>query len=118
MVEDILANNIRVIGFCPNCGKAIPERKGRGRRRIFCSQKCRSKYARQHASPLVWETTAFRTCEYCGGPYMVFQKTSKPRRFCSVSCARRYAIAQKKAGNTATPTPPVEGSAAGNGVEI
>ena len=95
MVEDILADSIRVTGFCPNCGKAIPERKGSGRRRIFCSQKCRSKYARQHPSRTSTENVRELRCEYCGGMFMVFQKTSRPRRFCSVSCARRFTIARR-----------------------
>ena len=54
MIEEALAGNTRVVGFCPNCGKAIPARKGRGRRRIFCSEKCRSKYAREHPSKTSW----------------------------------------------------------------
>jgi DNA-directed RNA polymerase subunit RPC12/RpoP len=35
-------------------------------------------------------------CEYCGGLFMVYQKPSRPRRFCSVSCARRYTIMKRR----------------------
>ena len=57
MIEEALAGNTRVVGFCPNCGKAIPARKGRGRRRIFCSEKCRSKYAREHLNQTLGSIT-------------------------------------------------------------
>ena len=99
MIEEALAGNTKVVGFCPNCGKAIPARKGRGRRRVFCSEKCRSKYAREHPSKTSWENTEDLNCEYCGGRFKVYQKTSKPRRFCSVSCARRFAIKEKRRAN-------------------
>ena len=96
MVENALIGSVKVIGLCPNCGKAIPARKGRGRRRIFCSERCRSKYARQHPSATSWANTKDLNCEYCGGRFKVYQKTSKPRRFCSVSCARRYTIMKQR----------------------
>ena len=96
MVGDALIGSIKVIGLCPNCGKAIPARKGSGRRRIFCSERCRSKYARQHPSLTSQESVREHRCEYCGGLFMVYQKPSRPRRFCSVSCARRYTIMKRR----------------------
>jgi endogenous inhibitor of DNA gyrase (YacG/DUF329 family) len=96
MIEDALIGSIKVIGLCPNCGKAIPARKGQGRQRVFCSERCRSKYARQHPSRTSQEKVREHRCEYCGGVFMVYQKTSTPRRFCSVPCARRYTIMKRR----------------------
>ena len=95
MDEAVLTGSVRIIGFCPNCGKPIPEQRGSGRRRIFCSDRCRNKYARQHPGRKTRENARELRCEYCGGVFMVYQRTNKQRRFCSVSCARRFTLAQR-----------------------
>ena len=67
MDEAVLTGSVRIIGFCPNCGKPIPEQRGSGRRRIFCSDRCRNKYVRQHPGRKSRENARELRCEYCGG---------------------------------------------------
>ena len=90
MIEDALIGSIKVIGLCPNCGKAIPARKGQGRRRVFCSERCRSKYARQHPSRTSQEKVREHRCEYCGGVFIYLSAESDAFPYVALSDGARF----------------------------
>jgi len=89
VLEEHIDNGPEVVGYCPNCGEPILARKGRGRRRIFCSEKCRSRYNHAHPNPDTWVGVKQVVCRYCGKLFISYRETNQPRTYCSVSCARR-----------------------------
>ena len=101
MFEDVLAWNTRVIGFCPNCGKAIPARKGRGRRRVFCSEKCRTRFHHRHSDMKNWTTVRTAVCPLCGKEFLAAREYGHPRKYCSRACANRGRAAERRNRNGA-----------------
>lgn len=61
---------------CRYCGKSI-EKQTTGRRRIYCSEKCRRAWWKNHLSLYKHE------CMFCGKK---FESSSKTQKFCSHDC--------------------------------
>lgn len=76
---------------CPNCGAefAIPLKRGKGRTRVFCSDKCKRAFnskRRKKGVTLI--------CEECGREYLQF--SFRKSRFCSRSCAQKHVNGKRK----------------------
>ena len=91
--------------ICPNCGEPILARKGRGRRRVFCSEKCRSRYNHAHPNPDTWVGVKQVVCRYCGKLFISYRETNQPRTYCSVSCARRSTRRRRSASRRRSTSP-------------
>lgn len=70
---------------CLCCGKDIKQ-PGTGRKRKFCSEKCRRGWWAAHPEVVRKKETAFyeKTCVYCGKPFTVYG--NKNRKYCSHDC--------------------------------
>ena len=66
---------------CCVCRKQITQ-KIKGRRRVFCSDKCRSSWRRSHNK--LNEPRYHHTCEKCGKEF--YTCGNKNQRFCSRAC--------------------------------
>lgn len=65
------------LGVCKNCGAALAQTTG-GRKKIFCSDKCRYAWWNKHKK-------LYRlNCQHCGRPFISFG--SKNKKFCSREC--------------------------------
>ena len=76
---DGLGSSLINVPRCANCGKAI-EVKPIGRRRKYCSDKCRHQW--QEANPLMHE----HSCIYCGKK---FTSPAKLAKYCCHKCFER-----------------------------
>jgi len=81
-------------GFCPNCGMPVVQPK-RGRPKKFCSDQCRFQWKNRHPKPENWKTTRTAVCPVCGKEYLAFREYTKPRKFCSRTCANRSRAAER-----------------------
>lgn len=86
-------------GFCPNCGAAVTQPK-RGRRKVFCSDRCRFQWKNRHPKPENWKTTRKAVCPVCGKEFLAFREYIQPRKFCSRICANRSRAAERKSKST------------------
>ena len=70
---------------CPRCGQVI-EQPNIGRKRKFCSEKCRREWWAAHPEESRKKEAAFyeKTCVYCGQHFTVYG--NKNRRYCSHEC--------------------------------
>lgn len=70
---------------CLCCGKEIKQPKT-GRKRKFCSDKCRRGWWSEHPEVTNKKETAFykKTCIYCNKPFTVYG--NKNRKYCSHDC--------------------------------
>lgn len=80
--------------FCPNCGKEIIQPR-RGRRKVFCSDKCRWEWKSKHANFTHWKSARVATCPVCGKQFIAVREKRHRRKYCSRACANK-ARAQKK----------------------
>ena len=75
-LED-LDPSIKSFSICPACGEEIIQYKGRGRNKIYCSNKCR------HSKAI--DKVDERVCLNCGKHFITW-KNKKKIRFCCHSC--------------------------------
>jgi len=75
-LED-LDPNIKNFSICPACGEEFIQYKGRGRNKIYCSNKCR------HSKAI--DKVDERVCLNCGKHFITW-KNKKKIRFCCHSC--------------------------------
>ena len=68
--------------LCPQCGKAIEQPEGRGRRKRFCSEACRREFWHAHPEDGNRKEPYHFTCECCGKNFTAFV----PRKYCSREC--------------------------------
>lgn len=70
---------------CLSCGKDILQ-PSTGRRRKFCSDKCRREWWAAHPEVVNKKETAFyeKDCIYCGKPFAAYG--NKNRKYCSHEC--------------------------------
>lgn len=70
---------------CLCCGKTIKQPET-GRKRKFCSDKCRSEWWGEHSDSIQRKETAFyeKACVYCGETFKVYG--DKDRKYCSHNC--------------------------------
>ena len=93
---DRLFEGIKVIGYCPICGKPITERRGKGRQKIFCSSICRNRYNHLHRDERTRTGMAKKFCECCGKEFTAYRENSRPQKYCSIGCATKAAWKRRK----------------------
>ncbi len=69
---------------CLNCGAFIEQPK-HGRRKRFCSDKCRTAYWRSH--PETMKSSRKHICKCCG---KVFYNSRNDSKYCSIDCYMAY----------------------------
>ena len=71
---------------CPLCGTAISQPDGRGRKKKFCSEHCRSLWWGRHPNALKSHEDSFYeyTCQCCGKQFKT--RGNKHRKYCSREC--------------------------------
>ena len=71
--------------ICPNCCKSVRQ-SAKGRRKKFCSEKCRREWWKAHPENTNPKETAqyHLTCVYCGNEFISYGNDK--RKFCSHSC--------------------------------
>ncbi len=83
--------------FCPNCGIAISQ-PSRGRKKIFCSDKCRFQWKNKHPKRENWKSSRIVICPMCGKKFMASQEYIRLRKYCSRGCANRGRTFERKDG--------------------
>lgn len=82
--------------FCPNCGKGIIQPRA-GRRKTFCSDKCRLEWKGKHPNVKNWKSTRTVVCPVCGKEFTASGEYSKHiRKYCSRACANRGRALERK----------------------
>ncbi len=76
LLSRVKNENIVSFGECPNCGKEIVHYKVKGRKRVYCCEKCKR-------SNKVRRNTKY-TCLNCGRTFYSYHHQKS--KFCSVSC--------------------------------
>ena len=84
-IKQAIMEKVREGAACLQCGKAIlqPEK---GRRKKFCSDKCRRDWWTAHPEAVQrnGEKMETRICSYCGKSFNVY--TSRQQRYCCHDC--------------------------------
>ena len=82
------ANNILLFDgkTCPLCGTPIEQPPGKGRKKKFCSDKCRREWWNKHPGAGNKNDSAFypATCSCCGKDFKAYG--NKHRKYCSRDC--------------------------------
>lgn len=74
--------------FCPQCGGAVSQ-NGTGRRKKFCSERCRNLWWSEHQKPEHWVSAQMKTCPVCGKAFLSGKELYRPRKYCSHACSNR-----------------------------
>lgn len=74
--------------FCPNCGAPIIQ-SGRGRKKKFCSDKCRWEWKNRNPKPENWKSTRTAVCPVCGKEFPASREYKVKRKYCSRACSNR-----------------------------
>lgn len=87
-----LAENILISDgtTCPCCGGAISQTMGKGRRKKFCSEKCRREWWKDHPGAGRKNESAIyhSTCAACGKKFTAYGNSH--RKYCSHACYIRH----------------------------
>lgn len=75
---------------CKNCGTPFEERRGSGRKREFCCQKCGDQFRYKQKR---LNKTIKKNCEWCGATFFAMHERI---RFCSNSCSGKYRMMNKR----------------------
>lgn len=70
---------------CPVCGRVL-EQPYRGRRRKFCSQRCKDKFWNDRQKGRQEELGREAVCENCGKKFIAVNEKNGERRFCGRDC--------------------------------
>ena len=83
LIEDQMVIDGKV---CANCGCGITQPSGRGRRKRFCSEKCRRAWWARHPNEVKKQEKAFyqAKCIHCGKTFTAYG--NKYRKYCSREC--------------------------------
>ena len=81
---------------CLNCRKVIvPERDGRGNKKLYCCKRCRDQYVRVHPNA---NEVSFQTCAFCGKEFQTYRGGSTLNAYCSVACTREALLIRLNEG--------------------
>ena len=85
-----------LVDICPNC-MGLFSQNPRGRRKKFCSEKCRTAWNHRYPNPEHWKDTS-RTaiCPQCGREFTAAREYGHLRKYCSHACANRGRAAERK----------------------
>lgn len=76
------------VDICPNCGGLFTQ-NARGRRKKFCSEKCRTAWNHRHPNPENWTTVDTFTCPVCGREFKARRNKGVKRKYCSHACSNK-----------------------------
>ena len=95
MWEEVIRED-EYVDICPNCGGLFSQ-NARGRRKKFCSTKCRTAWNHRHPNKARWKDTS-RTviCPQCGKEFTATREYGRLRKYCSRSCANRGRAAARR----------------------
>lgn len=84
------------VDVCPNCLKCF-QQNPRGRRRKFCSEKCRTAWNHKYVNPTISHASS-RTvvCPECGKEFTAVREYGHLRKYCSRACANRGRAAERR----------------------
>lgn len=71
--------------LCLNCGTKLINSEGRGRKKLFCSDKCRAGWWSRH--PKSSPSVVVKSCAGCGRKFK--SKKSANRKYCSYNCYQK-----------------------------
>lgn len=81
---------------CPNCGNIVSQ-NARGRRKKYCSERCRTAWNHQHPNTQNWKDTSRAViCPICGREFTAMREYGHLRKYCSRSCANRGRCLEKR----------------------
>lgn len=86
------------VDICPNCGALFtPNRIGR--RKIFCSDKCRMAWNHRHPNKANWKDTSRKViCPQCGREFIAEREYGHPRKYCSIACSNKARARKRREG--------------------
>ena len=88
MYDEVIRDD-EYVDICPNCGSLFSQ-NARGRRKKFCSEKCRTAWNHRHPNTENWKKTSVRRiCPYCGKEFVATREYGHPRKYCSIACSNR-----------------------------
>ena len=95
MLEEVIQED-EYVDICPNCGGLFSQ-NARGRRKKFCSDKCRTAWNHRHPNIANWKDTS-RTCicPQCGKTFIATREYGQLRKYCSIACSNRGRAAERR----------------------
>ena len=77
------------VDICPNCG-GLFNPNPTGRRKRFCSDKCRLTWNHKHPHLERWkDTSRIVICTVCNKEFIATREYKVPRKYCSKSCSNK-----------------------------
>lgn len=96
MWEEVIRED-EYVDICANCGGLFPPNK-KGRRKKFCSEKCRIAWNHRHPRPENWKNTSRKViCPICGKEFTATREYGRLRKYCSRACANKGRAAERRA---------------------
>jgi endogenous inhibitor of DNA gyrase (YacG/DUF329 family) len=87
-LEEVLVTE-DFVDICPNCGGMFSQ-NAKGRRKKFCSEKCRTAWNHRHVASTTCKGRArIAICPQCGKTFPAMREYGKQRKYCSVACSNR-----------------------------
>ena len=81
--------------FCPECGAPVVQNP-RGRRKVFCCDRCRIAWNHKNPKPQNWKGTRTAICSFCGKSFLASHEQQRKRKYCSRACANRGRAAERR----------------------
>ncbi len=95
MLDEVIRPD-EYVDICPNCGGLFSQ-NDRGRRKKFCSEKCRTAWNHRHPNPEKWKDTRREViCPQCGKTFTATREYGHLRKYCSHACANRGRIEERR----------------------
>ena len=95
MRDDVIRED-EYVDICPNCGGLFSQ-NARGRRKKFCSEKCRTAWNHRHPNPARWKNTArVAVCPQCRKEFTATREYGHLRKYCSRACANKGRAAERR----------------------
>ena len=89
--DDVIPSDLYV-DICPTCGGLFPP-NWNGRRKRFCSDKCRLEWNHKHPKIQNWKDTSRSVvCPICGKEFTATREYGKLRKYCSHACANKARV--------------------------
>ena len=99
--EEVIRDD-EYVDICPNC-TGLFSQNAKGRRKRFCSDKCRAEWNHKHTKLQNWkDTSRLVVCPTCGKEFIATREYGRLRKYCSHACANRGRAIERRmlGGNT------------------
>lgn len=95
MDEQIIRDE-EYVDICPNCAGLFSQNP-RGRRKKFCSERCRTAWNHRHPNKQNWkDTVRIAVCPWCSREFTAEREYGHLRKYCSRACANSGRAAERK----------------------